>query len=97
MEFNLYGFPDDAVPVSCLCGEYGGAVELNTVFLVDAVLSYGRLVRIFQTDVAFMFFQSGVDGAASLPNVDFAALTGDLVNAWCPKFEAVFNVAEEVG
>jgi hypothetical protein len=32
-----------------------------------------------QTDVAFMFFQSGVDGAASLPNVDFATLTGDLV------------------
>jgi hypothetical protein len=55
MEFNLYGFPDDAVHVSCFCGEHAGAVELNTVFLVDAVLSYSRLVRIFQTDVAFMF------------------------------------------
>jgi hypothetical protein len=49
---------------------------MNTVFLVDAVLSYGQLVRIFQTDVAFMFFQSGVDGAASLPNVDFATHRG---------------------
>jgi hypothetical protein len=44
-----------------------------------------------------MFFQSGVDGAASLPNVDFATLTGDPVNAWCPEFEVVFNGAEEVG
>jgi hypothetical protein len=59
-------------------------MELNTVFLVDAVLSYGRLVWIFQADVAFMFLQSGIDGAASLPNVDFATLTGDPVNAWCP-------------
>jgi hypothetical protein len=50
------------------------------VFLVDAVLSYGRLVRIFQADVAFVFFQSGVDGAASLPNVDFATLTWNLVH-----------------
>jgi hypothetical protein len=97
MEFNLYGFPDDAVHVSCFCGEYAGAVELNTVFLVDDVLSYGQLVRIFQTDVAFMFFQSGVDGAASLPNVDFGTLTGDPVNAWYPEFEVVFNGVEEVG
>jgi hypothetical protein len=67
------------------------------VFLVDAVLSYGLLVQIFQADVAFMFFQSGVDGAVSLPNGDFATLTGDPVNAWCPEFEIVFNGAEEVG
>jgi hypothetical protein len=66
---------------------------MNTVFLVDAALSYSRLVWIFQTDVAFMFFQSGVDGAASLPNVDFTTLTGDLVKAWCPEFEVVFNGA----
>jgi hypothetical protein len=74
MKFNFYGFSNNAVHVSCFCGEYGGAIEMNTVFLVDAVLGYGRLVRIFQTDVAFMFFQSGVDGVASLPNVDFATL-----------------------
>jgi hypothetical protein len=61
------------------------------------MLSYGRLLRLFQTDVAFMFFQSGVDGAAGLPNVHFAALTGDSVNAWCPEFEVVFNGVEEVG
>jgi hypothetical protein len=67
MKFNLYSFCNNAVHVSCFCGEYGGTIELNTVFLVDAVLSYGRLVRIFQADVAFMFFQSGIDGAASLP------------------------------
>jgi hypothetical protein len=52
---NLYGLPDDAVHVFCFCGEYGGAVELNTVFLVDAVLSYGRLVRIFQRDVPLYY------------------------------------------
>jgi hypothetical protein len=60
-------------------------MELNTMFLEDAVLSYGRLVRIFQADVAFMFLQSGIDGAASLPNVDFATLTWNPVNAWCPE------------
>jgi hypothetical protein len=97
MQFSLYGFRNKEVHVSCFCGEYGGTIELNKVFLVDAVLSYGRLVRIFQADVAFMFFQSGVDGAASLPNLEFATLTGDPVNAWCPEFEVVFNGAEEVG
>jgi hypothetical protein len=39
MKFNLYGFSNNAVHVSCFCGEYGGAIEMNTVFLVDAVLS----------------------------------------------------------
>jgi hypothetical protein len=47
--------------------------------------------------VAFVFFQSGVDGTASLPNVDFATFTGDVVNAWCPEFDVVFNGAVEVG
>jgi hypothetical protein len=85
MEFNLKGFSNNAVHVSCFCGQYGGTIELNTVFLVDAVLSYGRLVRIFQTDVAFMFFQSGVRFTrCSLGVVSYESLpTQELTTSLC--------------
>jgi hypothetical protein len=92
MELNLYGLPDDPVHVSCFNGEYGGAVELNTVFLVDAVLSYGRLVRVFQTDVAFVFFQSGVDGAASLPNHSHSYRRGNLKSYNTVTVKRVINI-----
>jgi hypothetical protein len=67
--FILYGWSSVSMASLMMRSMYLVFVEsmevlLNMVFLVDAVLSYSQLVRIFQTDVAFMFFQSGVDGAA---------------------------------
>jgi hypothetical protein len=47
MELNLNVLPDNAVHTSGFRGEDGRIAELNAVSLVDAVFSYGRLVRMF--------------------------------------------------
>jgi hypothetical protein len=54
VEFNLNGLRNNAVHISGLRGEDGITVELNAVCLVDTVFSYGRLVRVFQSDVPLM-------------------------------------------
>jgi hypothetical protein len=41
MEFNVNDLPNDAIHVSDLGGEDGGAVKLNAVSEVDAVFSHG--------------------------------------------------------
>jgi hypothetical protein len=41
MELNLNSFHDDTIQVTALGGEYGGAVEMETVVQLDAVFSYG--------------------------------------------------------
>jgi hypothetical protein len=40
MEFNLNGFPNDAIHISGLCGEDGGILKLNVVSQITAVFSY---------------------------------------------------------
>jgi hypothetical protein len=45
VEFKLNGLLDNAVHISGFRGEDGSIVDLNTMFLVDTVISYGRLVR----------------------------------------------------
>jgi hypothetical protein len=47
VEFNLNGLPDKSVHISGFRGEDGRTVELNAVSVVDALISYGRLVRMF--------------------------------------------------
>jgi hypothetical protein len=46
--FNLNGLRDNAVNTSGFLCEDGRIVELNAVFLVDTVFSYGRLVRMWK-------------------------------------------------
>jgi hypothetical protein len=41
MEFNLNGFPNDAIHVSGFSGEDGGFVKLNAASQFDDVFSYG--------------------------------------------------------
>jgi hypothetical protein len=47
MEFNLNGLHNDAIQVTALRGEYGGVAKLDTMVQLDAVFSYGWLVRKF--------------------------------------------------
>jgi hypothetical protein len=47
VEFNLSGLLDSVVHMSGFRGGDGRIVELNAVFMVDTVFSYGRLVRMF--------------------------------------------------
>jgi hypothetical protein len=54
VEFNLNGLPDNAVHITGFRGEDGSIVELNAMFLVDTVFSYGRLVRMFYSYVPLM-------------------------------------------
>jgi hypothetical protein len=55
VDFNLNALPNNVVHVSGFCGEDKGTVKLIVVSLVDTVFSYGRLVRIFLSDVVLMF------------------------------------------
>jgi hypothetical protein len=49
VEFNL-----NAIHISGSRGEDGGIVKVNAVSMVDTVFSYGRLGRMFQSDVPLM-------------------------------------------
>jgi hypothetical protein len=59
--FNLSDLPISVVHLSGFCGKDGGIVELNAVFLVDTVFTYGRLVWLFQSSL------TDVHGMACLP------------------------------
>jgi hypothetical protein len=83
VEFKLNDLFDSAGQISGFHGEDGRIVELNAVSLVDTVFSYGRLVWMIQSYVPLMLFYPDVHGTARLPNVDFAALTGDPVSPRC--------------
>jgi hypothetical protein len=48
--------------------------------MFDAVFSYGRLARIFQSAVPLMLLKSAFQRAACLLNVDSAAFTGNFVD-----------------
>jgi hypothetical protein len=45
VEFNLNGLSNNAVLIYGFRGEDGRIMELNSVFLVNVVFSYGRRVR----------------------------------------------------
>ncbi|PNF14549.1 hypothetical protein B7P43_G14957 [Cryptotermes secundus] len=84
MQFNLNCLPNDAIHIVGLGGEDGGVLKLNAVYQIDAAFSYGRLVRLFETDVPLMLLQPHVHRAACLPNTDLSALAWDTVYSRCP-------------
>jgi hypothetical protein len=47
VEFNLNGFPDNAVHISGFRGQDGRIVELNAIYVVDTLFNYGQLLRMF--------------------------------------------------
>jgi hypothetical protein len=46
-DFNINGLLNGAIHISGFRGEDGRIVELNTVSVVDTLLSYDRIVRMF--------------------------------------------------
>jgi hypothetical protein len=78
-----------------LSGEDGGIMKLDVVTQVEAVLSHGRLVWLFKTDVLLMLLQPRVHRTACPPNVDLAALIGDSLYTQCPKSQIIFDRLEE--
>jgi hypothetical protein len=59
--------------------------------LADAVFSYCRLVWMSQTNVSVVLLDPGVNGTASLPNVNLTTLAGYAVHAWSFPSQVIAN------
>jgi hypothetical protein len=70
MQLYLNGLFDKPVHVSGFCGQDLGVLELDTLSPVDIMFSYGQLICMSQTNVSVVLLDPGIDGTASLRNVN---------------------------
>jgi hypothetical protein len=62
----------------------------------DAVFSYCRLVWMSQTNVSVVLLDPGINGTASLPNVNLTTLAGYAVHAWSFQSQVIFHGPKEI-
>lgn len=79
---NLDGFSNPSgVPVTDV-GDEVALVPVYAVIFFLCMLDDGRFVPVAASVVSLVFLESGVEVSAGFPDVDFAAVAGDLVDAW---------------
>jgi hypothetical protein len=62
----------------------------------DAVFSYCRLVWMSQTNVSVVLLDPGINGTASLPNVNLTTFAGYAVHAWSFQSQVIFHGPQEI-
>jgi hypothetical protein len=63
--------------------------------LADAVFSYCRFVWMGQTNVPVVL-DPGINGTASLPNVNLTTFAGYAVHAWSFQSQVIFHGPKEI-
>jgi hypothetical protein len=64
--------------------------------LADAMFSYCRLVCMGQTNVPVVFLDPGMNGTASVPNVNLNTFAGYAVHAWSLQSHVIFHGPKEI-
>jgi hypothetical protein len=59
------------------------------------MFGYCRLVWMSQANVPVMLLDPGINGTASLPNVNLTTFTGYAVHAWSFQYQVVFHGQKE--
>jgi hypothetical protein len=80
IQLDLNGLPDELVHVSGFGGQDLGVLELDTMSL--AMFGYGQFVWMSQTNVPVVLLDPGINGTASVPNVNLTTFAGYAVHAW---------------
>jgi hypothetical protein len=62
----------------------------------DAVFSYGRFVWMSQTNVSVVLLDPGINGTASLPNVNLTTLAWYAVHAWSFQSQVIFHGPKKI-
>jgi hypothetical protein len=70
LQLHLNGLPGQPVDVSGFGGQDLGVLELDTMSPADAMFGYGRFVLMSQTNVSVVLLDPGINGTASLHNVN---------------------------
>jgi hypothetical protein len=95
MQLDLNGLPDQPVHVSGFCVQNLGVLELDTMSPVDAVFSYCRLVWMSQTNAPMVLLDPGINGTASMPNVNLSTFAGFAVLAWSLQSQVILHRPKE--
>jgi hypothetical protein len=66
--------------------------DLNTMSPADAVFSHCRFVWMSQTDVSVVLLDPGINGTASLPNVNLATFAGYAEHDWSFPSQVVIKL-----
>ena len=79
---DLDGFTNPSgVPVSDV-GDEMALVPVYAVFFLLRVFDDGGSIPVAASVVSLVFLESSIEVTAGFPDVDFAAVAGDLVDAW---------------
>jgi hypothetical protein len=63
----------------------------------DAVFSYCLLAWMSQKNVSVVLLDPGINGTASLPNVNLTTFAGYAVHAWSFQSQVIFHGPKEIG
>jgi hypothetical protein len=86
MQLDLSFLPNHPGHVSGFGGQDRGVLELDTMSPADTVFGHGQSVWTSQTKVPVVLLDPGVNGTASLPNVNLTTLAGYSTHTW--RFES---------
>jgi hypothetical protein len=62
-----------------------------------AVFDHGRFIWMLQTNVPVVLLDPGLNGTASLPNVDLTTFAGYAVHTWSPESQVIHHRLKEAG
>jgi hypothetical protein len=63
----------------------------------DAIFGYGRFVRMSQTNVSVVLLDPGINGTASLHNVNLTTFGGYAVHVWGFQYQVVIHRQKKTG
>jgi hypothetical protein len=72
-------------------------LELDAISLADAVFGYGQFVWMSQMNVPVVLLDLGINGTASLPNVNLTTFAGYAVHTWSFQSQVVLHGSKEAG
>jgi hypothetical protein len=70
---------------------------MDVVVQIDTVFGHGGFVWMFQTDVALVLLNPGLNGTAGLPDLNLTTLAGHAVHSRSPEYQVILHRPKETG